>query len=132
LDSLPNDIEPIVEIVEYSLYYLISTTIFLVIFLYFTTKFISKYINFKQNSKKKLISELMNLDLNDSKTSAYRITEIGGELIQLVVGENRRSENLFRELESALEIYKYKKSVPPISNEVRAKLAIFLEVIEHE
>ncbi len=74
----------------------------------------------------------MNLDLNDSKTSAYRITEIGRELIQLIVGENRRSENLFRELESALEIYKYKKSVPPISNEVRAKLAIFLEVIEHE
>ncbi len=121
MDTLPHDIEPIVSIIESSLYYFILTVIIGVIFLYFTMKFLLNNINFKNNHK-------IMLDWNNSKDTAYKITELGRKL-----ATTERSEKLFAELQISLEDYKYRTNVPNnISDEVRGKFNIFLEVAKSE
>ncbi len=127
LETLPNDIEPIVEIINYSFYYFIAILVALFITVYFTIKSTLNFLKKRDNLKFQAINELKTLDWSDSKAAAYKITELGR-----VVSGSDRSQRVLDSLIQELEQYKYRKSVDEVSDTVKGQLNIFLEVIENE
>jgi hypothetical protein len=127
LENLPNDIEPIVEIINYSFYYF-SISIGLFIFLlYFTMKFFFKRTNFGESDKKIFLNMLKSVNIENSRESAYKITELGRKL-----ADSERSKRVLDELIIILNNYKYRREIEPFADEVLAKFQIFLEVLESE
>lgn len=127
MENLPNDIEPIVEIINYSFYYF-SISIGLFIFLlYFTMKFFFKRTNFGESDKKIFLNMLKSVNIENSRESAYKITELGRKL-----ADSERSKRVLDELIIILNNYKYRREIEPFADEVLAKFQIFLEVLESE
>jgi hypothetical protein len=124
---LPHDIEPVVEIETISLY-LFSSLLFLgTLLLLFLIWLLFKKFKKRENLREIYLKELQNLNLENSKKSAYRISELGREII-----ESDRELRVFEDLETLLENFKYRKEVEPFSDEVLQKLQIFLEVVESD
>ncbi len=124
---MPHDIEPVVEIETISLY-LFSSLLFLgTLLLLFLIWLLFKKFKKRENLREIYLKELQNLNLENSKKSAYRISELGREII-----ESDRELRVFEDLETLLENFKYRKEVEPFSDEVLQKLQIFLEVVESD
>jgi hypothetical protein len=124
---LPHDIEPVVEIETISLY-LFSSLLFLgTLLLLFLIWLLFKKFKKRENLREIYLKELQNLNLENPKQSAYRISELGREIV-----ESDRELRVFEDLETLLENFKYRKEVEPFSDEVLQKLQIFLEVVESD
>ncbi len=121
-----HDIKSIVEVPDFTFYIyygLISLAIILVcIALYFIYRF---FKNRKVNVRKEYFKILEELDLNDSKNSAYLITKYGQLLAQ-----NESEKQLFNDLAASLEIYKYKKDVPKFSENIKASFTVFKDSLD--
>jgi uncharacterized membrane-anchored protein YhcB (DUF1043 family) len=75
----------------------------------------------RKPTKRELAKErLKNLDFNDAKESVYRFLEDG----ELFLNQNNTS--LYRELEKELEVYKYKRDIPPLNEETIKKIERFI------
>jgi hypothetical protein len=70
------------------------------------------------------LEKLNNINLNDTKKSAYIISKYGRVLIQ-----DERSKKLFDELFTSLEKYKYTQLVPRFEKDIFVKLQLFKESI---
>lgn len=127
MEALPNDIEPAVEIINYSFIYFSSSIGLGLVFLYFTIKFILNLFHNRRNSKKEMVATLKEMDWSDSKGSAYKVTRLGR-----AVSSSERSRKLLDEIIESLEVYKYRSSVPEIDQSIISKFNIFLEVVESE
>jgi len=126
LNSLPNSIEPIIEINDLSFYYFIALILIGIVGIYFLVKLAFKIFKYKRDDRKKSIESLRKLNWSQSKNTAYKITKYG----RLIAGE--RSEKLLDELIESLERYKYRKDEIEINNNIKNRLNIFLEVVESE
>lgn len=126
MNSLPNDIEPIIEIINFSFYYFIALVLATVLGLYFLIRYIYKYIRKNRDNRKVYVHILKTLDWKKSKETAYKITKYG----RFISGE--RSQKLLDELILQLEVYKYRKDEKVIENEIQGRLNIFLEVVKSE
>ena len=126
MNSLPNDIESIVEIGDFSLYYLIALIFFGTIAIYFIIKYILKFIKSRKDNRKVYIQILKNLDWSNSKETAYQITKYG-RLIKV-----ERGEKLLEDLILELDIYKYRKETSKISDKIKGQFKVFMEVVESE
>ena len=104
-----HDIKPLLEIHEYSFYYLLALVfvggIIALGLLYLLFKYLhgKKKVNIRQEHLKKI----GNLDLKDAKKSAYILTEYGATFKE----DSPRHEKTYHDLIDALENYKYKKDV---------------------
>lgn len=126
MNSLPNSIEPIIEINDLSFYYFIALILIGIVGIYFLVKLAFKIFKYKRDDRKKSIESLRKLNWSQSKNTAYKITKYG----RLIAGE--RSEKLLDELIESLERYKYRKDEIEINNNIKNRLNIFLEVVESE
>jgi len=108
------DIKGLIEVEDYSLYIFIAIVIVSLVVLFFIIK---KLINYKRvvSPMKRARKELKNLDLSDSKTTAYKLTQYGKLL----------SEEDF----DYLEKYKYKKEVTKFNEEDLQKIKGFLNAV---
>jgi hypothetical protein len=113
LDGL-KDIKEIVSIPDYSAYLFTMIVISMLVIFYFIIKKVLRYkrVILPIEIAKK---ELKNLDLSDSKTTAYKITKYGRIL---------KDEDF-----SYLEKYKYKKVVIKFLKEDLKKIEGFLNAI---
>jgi hypothetical protein len=122
-----NDIKPIVEIPDMSiyLYYIIITIVFL--FIIFIGYFIYKFLTRDKNTiQKGYYKKLKDIDFENIKQTAYTISKYG----QLLAKDDRQIQ-LISEIVSQLEPYKYKKEITtPISNDIRVKFDTFMETID--
>ncbi len=118
------DIKPLVEIPDYSFYlylgFILFATLLAAVGVYFFIRLLSRK---KRDRKRELLEYLRGLDLNDSKRVAYEITKWG----RYLVSDESRAR-LYGELVRKLTPYKYKKEVPPLSDEIKREIRLFLRV----
>ncbi|GAX87050.1 conserved hypothetical protein [Lebetimonas natsushimae] len=113
------DIKPNVEIIDFYFIALVAITIILVIAaIIFAIKKLQK-----KHPKKKLLEKLKNLDFNNSKKTAYEFTELARNFV------NEENRVKYEEIVKSLKRYKYKKEVPPLSEEDREKIKNFIKEI---
>lgn len=121
-----HDIKELVEIPDISLYIYMTlwilgiALIFIVIFLIY--KF---FYNRNKNERKKYYQTLKEVDLNNSKESAYTISKY----IRLLA-TNEREKRLSEELIEELDKYKYKKNVENLSDDVKIVFARFMDLVD--
>ncbi len=121
------DIKPLLEIPDSSFYIywgLIGLGAMLVAGLLFFL-FLKLWRNRKINLEKGYLKALKQIDWQDSKKSAYEATHYA----RLLATDERRKE-LFSQLESMLEKYKYKKEVDAIDEETRKMFNLYVQVAD--
>lgn len=121
------DIKPLMEIPDYS-YYIFIGAVALVVFvvsllLYFLVR--QWWHNRKTNLKKLYFQQLKAVDWQDSKKSAYKVTELGRYFSQ-----DKRCDEIYRQLLPMLEAYKYKKEVPSADSETLNQYNLLVHVID--
>lgn len=123
-----HDIKPIVDVQEYSLYYFLSISLLVVILLagilYLLFKWMQKRGAF--NIRKEHKKLLNTLDLNDTKKSAYDITYYGATFKD----DSPRHLEMYENITSRLEGYKYKKVVDNFDSETLNYMELYKEMCD--
>ena len=123
-----HDIKPLIEIQEYSLYYLIGVslvgTVILLALLYLAFKYLKNRNKF--NIRKENLSRLRAIDFSDAKSAAYDITTYG----KTFKDDSDRHTRAYDALLEELEIYKYKKNVDNFSDETKHIFEIYLGLLD--
>ncbi len=121
-----HDIKPLVNIEDYSFYIyyglIVGGIILLLVSIYFIYKFIKRKNN---NTRMEYFKVLKKIDFTNSKQTAYDITKYG-----YLLAQTSREKQLLNDLVAQLEIYKYQKSVPIISDEVTVMYDNFIDSLE--
>ncbi len=117
------DIKGLVEVTDYSLYYLLGIVGVAVIILIVLGVLLYKYLTKKEPlTQKKVAMELLEkFEFGDAKQSAYEFSH----LAQYAVNETQRRE--LEQLLAELEPYKFKKEVPELDDALKAKMQNFIE-----
>ncbi|MCF6309155.1 MAG: hypothetical protein L3J19_01565 [Sulfurimonas sp.] len=123
-----HDIKPIVDVQEYSLYYFLGVSIF-VLLLTCAIAYIV-YLWFKRrnafNIRKEHFKLLNSLDLTDTKQSAYAITIFGATFKD----DSPRHQEMFANIINRLDMYKYKKEVKEFDSEVVGYIKLYEDMID--
>jgi predicted methyltransferase len=125
LDDI-RDIRPVFELADYTLYILgvvVAAAVLSALAVVLYRLFFQKN---RADLRGEAIRTLQALDLEESKSAAYAITELVRR-----IAATEREEKMADKLIEKLEPYKYLKEVPPLSEDVRAHLNIFLGMV-HE
>ena len=117
------DIKGIVEVTDYSLYYLLG-----LVGLGIVVAFVAGTLLYRQLTKKdpltqkKVAMELLEkFEFGDAKRSVYEFSH----LAQYAVNEEQRRE--LEALLSDLELYKFKKEVPELDEKLKARMQAFIK-----
>lgn len=123
-----HDIKTIVDVQEYSLYYLLGSAFFALLVLLGLGYLI--YVWYKKrnrfNLKKEHFRLLHTLDLSDAKSAAYAITLYGATFRD----DSPRHQEMYQNLISRLEVYKYKKSVASFDSETLGYIELYKGMID--
>ena len=123
-----HDIKTIVDVQEYSLYYLLGSAFFALLVLLGLGYLI--YVWYKKRNKFNLKKEhfrlLHTLDLSDTKSAAYAITLYGATFRD----DSPRHQEMYQNLISRLEVYKYKKSVASFDSETLGYIELYKGMID--
>lgn len=123
-----HDIKPIVEIEEYSLYYFLGTAFLISVLLFGALYLLYKWFNRRKafNIRKEHFKLLNSLDLNDAKHSAYAITLYCATFKD----DSPRHQEMYDNLTSRLETYKYKKSVENFDDETVGYIELYKGMLD--
>lgn len=123
-----NDIKPLIEIHDYTPYFLLAgivvVTVLLLVVLYLLFK--QRRTEREADGRRAALDALRDIDLADAKTAAYAITRLG----RVFAEDSPRVGEAYANLAGRLEPYKFKKKVPGIDSETRAYYRIFLGMID--
>ncbi len=123
-----HDIKPLLEIQEYSFYYLLGvialSTLILIVIIYLIVKWLKSRNAF--NIRKEHFRLINAVDLSSSKKAAYEITFYGNTFSD----DSPRHAEMYKNLVDRLEAYKYKKSVDKIDSEVMAYIELYRGMID--
>jgi len=120
------DIKPIVVVPDNSLYILIAIVIGLVIvILFFAFKYFTRIKKTKQPTIKEIaLKKLKNLDYKNTKEVVYSFSVDGALFI------NEKNKKEFELLEKELEIFKYKKDVEKLPNNLKKKIKDYIKGVK--
>ncbi len=123
-----HDIKPIIDVQEYSLYYLLGMSFFVFLLacgiLYILYKRIQRHKAFNiRKEHKKLLSSL---NLSNPKKSAYLITLYGATFKE----DSPRHVEMYANLTARLESYKYKKEVANLDSETLGYFELYKEMCD--
>jgi len=123
-----HDIKPLVDIEEYSLYYLIGLNFVLILIIMGLLYLFFRWMkNKKKYNKRKEHSKILkSLDLGDTKNAAYKLTLYGSTFKEDTPRHTKAYEELFESLES----YKYKKDVTAFSEETLHFIELYRGMID--
>ncbi len=121
------DIKPFIEIQEHSLWILAATVIAGLIIGYKAYKAVYSYVldNCKIECPKYYLYKLRNIDWSNPKKAAYDATKYG----KLLAKDKRRVE-IFNQLRTRLDRYKYKTEVEDIDKETLNYFSLYLQVCD--
>lgn len=123
-----HDIKTIVEVQEYSFYYLLGVVFLSILALitlgYFIYKFIQKRNAY--NQRKEHFKVLNSLDLSDTKNAAYAISRYG----MTFANDGERESEMYKNITSRLEQFKYKKSVEEFDEETLGYIELYKGMID--
>jgi len=121
-----HDIKGLVDIPDISLYIYMTLWILGIAFVFVIIFLIYRFFyNKHRNERKRYYKILKELDLNDSKQSAYTISKY----IRLLAN-NEREKRLAQELIEELDSYKYRKDVEKLSDDVKIIFARFMDSVD--
>lgn len=122
------DIKPPVEIHDISVYLYWGLIVLAAIVLVVAAFFLICYLLGLRriNQRRAWCTALKQINWNDPKKSAYEATRLG----RLLLGDSDRLEELYRQMVTELEAYKYKREVDPLSPEARAQFDLFLKACD--
>ena len=123
-----HDIKPIIEVQEYSLYYLLGTAFLVLVALGLISYLLYMYIKKRNafNIRKEHFKLLNNLDLKNTKQSAYAITNYG----LTFKDDSDRHTEMFSNITERLESYKYKKEVEQFDSEMLEFIELYKGMID--
>jgi len=123
-----HDIKPLIEIQEYSMYYLIALgVVALVLFLalaYLAFHYLRNRNKF--NIRKEHIKMLGNIVFSDAKKDAYEITLYGATFMH----DSERHLKAYELLVEHLETYKYRKDVDSFDEETKREFDNFVGMLD--
>jgi len=122
-----HDIKPLLEIPDSSYYIyfgMIAFGIFILLSLLFflLRKFL---LNRKESTAQQQLKALKKVDWSNSKEAAYRVTRLGRMLV-----EDKRSEEIYRQLLPLLERYKYKQKAPLVNEETLKQYNLLVHILD--
>ncbi|SFP75684.1 hypothetical protein [Hydrogenimonas thermophila] len=119
------DIKPLLPIPDISIYFFIVivgiTIVVFIAVLIFIWKWWQKHKT--SNPRIEWLRELDRMDYSNSKKVAYIMTKYGR-----LLAEDKRREEILEQLIPRLEKYKYKKDVPPLDDETKRYIKLFIEM----
>jgi len=122
-----HDIKTIVEVQEYSFYYLVGAislaVLALIVLLYLIYKYIQKLNAY--NERKEHLKLLNLLDLSDTKNAAYAISRYGITFSN----DGQRESEMYKNITSRLEQYKYKQSVEEFDKETLGYIELYKDML---
>ncbi len=123
-----HDIKNIVDVEEYSLYYLLGGSFLVLLLLSALAYLLYVWLNKKAkfNLRKENYKALNSLDLRDAKKSAYAITAYGATFKD----DSPRHHEMYLNLTSRLEVYKYKKEVGVFDDETIGYIELYKGMID--
>jgi hypothetical protein len=123
-----HDIKTIVEIPEYSFYYLLATVIGVSLVVVFIVYFLIRYIKNKNTYNKRIHHyKMLNLqNLAKTKEAAYAITLYGLTFRD----DSPRHFEMYENLTKRLEPYKYKKQVDAFDDEVKSYIELYRGMVD--
>ncbi len=128
LDKL-KDIKPPVEVEGSFWLFLILIILSLLLFGaigYFLYKFLKRRKKRKKTKRELALDALREIDFKDTKKAVYDFTENAF----LLVEGNMEKEKKLKDILKELEIYKYKKDIPPLSKEHIKMMKNFIKEIK--
>ncbi len=123
-----HDIKGIVEVQEYSLYYLLGTLVFTLILFGAVAYLLYKYIQKRNayNQRKEHYKLLQEINLQDTKKAAYAITHYG----YIFKDDGERHAGMYANIVERLEQYKYKKNVDAFDEETLGYIELYKGMID--
>ncbi len=123
-----HDIKNIVDVDEYSLYYLLGGSFLALLLLSALAYLLYVWLNKKAkfNLRKENYKALNSLDLRDAKKSAYAITFYGATFKD----DSPRHHEMYLNLTERLEVYKYKKEVGAFDDETIGYIELYKGMID--
>ncbi len=120
------DIKDFVKVDDSSLYLFSSLVILGVLVAGFMLwKVISHFKNRKKSQRQIAREALLSLEFTDSKQASYKVSKFAPFLIQ-----NDAQKELLQDLLKELEKYKYQKTVPPMDEQDKNKIKMFMEACD--
>ncbi len=121
-----HDIKQLVDIPDFSLYIYLTLWILGVILFCIIVFLLFKYFKYRKKDKRKQYYKILKeIDLDDSKNSAYLITKY-----TRLLAISERDKKLSTELIEELESFKYKKEVAPLNDEVKILFGRFMDNVD--
>lgn len=122
-----NDILPLVEISDYSVYLFAGSVGAVAVVSVAAVFALLKYYRRRGESERQILyRQLKTLDLSDPKKAAYAISRIGYRFSK----DNERTAKGYQNLFERLEPYKYAPRVDPIDEETLGYFRLYLEMID--
>ncbi len=119
------DIKPLLPIPDVSLYLLVGMVVAGVLvvgtLLYFGWRWWRSHR--KKDPRLVWLAKLDQIDYDDPKKAAYTMTRYGR-----LLAEDKRREEILHQLLPKLERYKYQKEVPPLDEETKRFMRLFIEM----
>jgi hypothetical protein len=128
LDIPLHDIKPLVEIQDYSLYYLSAIVIVGSFIMLGVMYILYKYLKHKNklNTRKEHYAKLQNIELEKPKETAYILTKYG----LTFADDNERNKKTYEELLEHLASYKYKKEVGAFDSQTQRYIDLYRGMID--
>lgn len=122
-----NDIAPLVEIPDYSLYYFVALVIVAVtVILALVLALLKQMRKRKVNLRRERFMALSSVDFSDPKRAAYTISELG----RVFASDNERTARAYHNLFERLAPYKYAPQVKMIDEETVGYYRLYIEIID--
>jgi len=121
------DIKPLMELSDLSFYLLIFTIVFGLFISFKLFKISYKYTKgkCKVDCQKYYFSKFSNIDWSNPKEAAYLATKYGA-----VLAKDKRRRELYRQLRTRLDRYKYKKEIDRVDEETLNYYNLYKQVCD--
>lgn len=123
-----HDIKNIVEVNEYSFYYLLGISIVSAVLFFGITYLLYKWLKKRNayNQRKEHFKFLQTLDLSDTKKSAYALSLYGATFKD----DGERQAGMYENISKRLEQFKYKKNVDVFDKETLGYIELYKGMID--
>lgn len=123
-----HDIKPLVEIQDYSLYYLIVLIALIIVFAGGIAYIIYKWFHRRgeYNVRKEHLAIMNEVDIHDTKNTAYTMSIYGATFKD----DTPRHNEIYKNMRKKLNNYKYKKSVEAFDREVLGYIELYRDMID--
>ena len=123
-----HDIKPLVEIHEYSFYYLVGVVVFVAFIVVGVLYLLYRYLKHKNrfNIRKEHFKLFKNVDTNNPKQAAYELTKYG----LTFKDDDERHTKAYNNMVERLQKYKYKKDVEMFDKETKHYIELYEAMLD--